>query len=50
MIAVDTNVLARYLLNDDRQQAKVAVRLLAGFTPCGGMRKAWISVTLCISP
>ena len=30
MIAVDTNVLARYLLNDDFQQAKAATRLLAG--------------------
>jgi predicted nucleic-acid-binding protein len=30
MIAVDTNVLARYLLNDDFIQAKAAARLLAG--------------------
>lgn len=30
MIAVDTNVLARYLLNDDAEQAKAAARLLAG--------------------
>ena len=30
MIAVDTNVLARYLLNDDPEQAKAAARLLAG--------------------
>ena len=30
MIAVDTNVLARYLLNDDFEQAKSAARLLAG--------------------
>ena len=30
MIAVDTNVLARYLLNDDFEQAKAAARLLAG--------------------
>jgi predicted nucleic-acid-binding protein len=30
MIAVDTNVLARYLLNDDFEQAKAAGRLLAG--------------------
>ena len=30
MIAVDTNVLARYLLNDDPEQAKTAARLLAG--------------------
>ena len=30
MIAVDTNVLARYLLNDDLEQAKAAARLLAG--------------------
>ena len=30
MIAVDSNVLARYLLNDDLEQAKAAARLLAG--------------------
>ena len=30
MIAVDSNVLARYLLNDDFEQAKAAARLLAG--------------------
>ena len=30
MIAVDTNVLARYLLNDDVELAKAAARLLAG--------------------
>lgn len=30
MIAVDTNVLARYLLNDDSGQAKAAARLLGG--------------------
>jgi len=30
MIAVDTNVLARYLLNDDIEQAKGAARVLAG--------------------
>ena len=30
MIAVDTNVLARYLLNDDPEQAKAAARLLSG--------------------
>ncbi len=30
MIAVDTNVLARYLLNDDFEQAKAAARLLSG--------------------
>ena len=30
MIAVDTNVLARYLLNDDPDQAKAAARLLGG--------------------
>jgi predicted nucleic-acid-binding protein len=30
MIAVDTNVLARYLLKDDFEQAKAAARLLAG--------------------
>ena len=30
MIAVDTNVLARYLLNDDFDQAKAAARLLSG--------------------
>jgi predicted nucleic-acid-binding protein len=30
MIAVDTNVLARYLLGDDSEQANVAAGLLAG--------------------
>ena len=30
MIAVDTNVLARYLLNDDLEQAQASARLLAG--------------------
>jgi predicted nucleic-acid-binding protein len=30
MIAVDSNVLARYLLNDDPEQTKASVRLLAG--------------------
>ena len=30
MIAVDTNVLARYLLNDDYEQAKAAAKLFAG--------------------
>ena len=30
MIAVDSNVLARYLLNDDLEQAKASARLLAG--------------------
>ncbi|MFM9970056.1 MAG: type II toxin-antitoxin system VapC family toxin [Burkholderiales bacterium] len=30
MISVDTNVLARYLLNDDIEQAKASARLLAG--------------------
>jgi predicted nucleic-acid-binding protein len=29
MIAVDTNILARYLLNDDRAQGKAAAALLA---------------------
>lgn len=30
MIAVDTNVLARYLLKDDVEQAEFSARLLAG--------------------
>ena len=30
MIALDTNVLARYLLTDDRKQAKIATALLEG--------------------
>ena len=30
MIAFDTNVLARYLLTDDRKQAKIATALLEG--------------------
>lgn len=30
MIAVDTNILARYLLTDDRKQAGVATTLLEG--------------------
>ncbi len=30
MIAVDTNVLARYLLNDDAEQAKAAARMIPG--------------------
>lgn len=30
MIAVDTNVLARYLLTDDRKQAEIASALLQG--------------------
>lgn len=29
MIALDTNILARYLLNDDPEQSKLATRLLA---------------------
>ena len=30
MIALDTNVLARYLLTDDRKQAEIATALLEG--------------------
>jgi predicted nucleic-acid-binding protein len=30
MIAVDTNILARYLLTDDRKQAELATTLLEG--------------------
>ncbi|MES2561808.1 MAG: type II toxin-antitoxin system VapC family toxin [Pseudomonadota bacterium] len=30
MISLDTNVLARYLLNDDAEQGKIAVALLSG--------------------
>lgn len=30
MIAVDTNILVRYLVDDDRRQADIAVRLLNG--------------------
>ena len=33
MIAVDTNILIRYLLDDDKHQAKAARNLLAGLTP-----------------
>ena len=32
MIALDTNVLVRYLVNDDARQAAVARALLAGLT------------------
>jgi len=30
MIAVDTNILARYLLNDDRKQAQIAAAIVEG--------------------
>ncbi len=30
MIAIDTNVLLRYLLHDDEQQASIAQRLITG--------------------
>ena len=33
MIALDTNILVRYLVNDDARQAKAARGLLAKFTP-----------------
>ena len=33
MIAVDTNVLVRYLVRDDEQQAEAARALLQGLTP-----------------
>lgn len=33
MIALDTNVLVRYLLNDDEHQAKAARNFLSGLTP-----------------
>lgn len=32
MIAIDTNVLLRYLLDDDKAQSKLAVALIAGST------------------
>ncbi len=38
MIAVDTNVLARYLLNDDPEQAKAAARVIPGEA-----RRTWLS-------
>ena len=34
MIALDTNVLARYLLNDPPAQADIAEKLLRGSEPC----------------
>lgn len=34
MIALDTNILARYLLNDSPAQADIAEKLLHGATPC----------------
>jgi len=34
MIALDTNLLARYLLNDDKPQARAAARLLSGKEGC----------------
>jgi predicted nucleic-acid-binding protein len=34
MIALDTNILARYLLNDDRAQADLAERVLFGKELC----------------
>lgn len=33
MIAVDTNVLARYLLNDDAEQANASARVIPGEAP-----------------
>jgi len=47
MIAPDTNVLARYLLTDDRKQAKIATALLEGreqFTarPTVILELAWV--------
>ena len=30
MIAVDTNILARYLLNDERKQAQIAAAIVEG--------------------
>jgi predicted nucleic-acid-binding protein len=44
MIAVDTNVLARYLLNDDFAQAKVAARLLAGREFIDVPLSAWLEL------
>ncbi len=34
MIALDTNILARFLLNDSEAQAEMAEALLHGNTPC----------------
>jgi len=34
MIALDTNILARYLLNDSPAQADIAEKLLRGSEPC----------------
>jgi predicted nucleic-acid-binding protein len=33
MIAIDTNILLRYLLNDDKTQSKKAANLITGSTP-----------------
>ena len=33
MIAVDTNVIVRYVMNDDETQSAVAKRLMSEFTP-----------------
>ena len=34
MIALDTNILVRYLLNDDEAQAEIAEALLASGKTC----------------
>lgn len=44
MIAVDTNVLARYLLNDDVEQAKAAVRLLSAREPVDVPLSVWLEL------
>lgn len=48
MMVLDTNILARYLLNDDMVQAKAAARLLAShrhFTvpPTVLLELAWVA-------
>jgi predicted nucleic-acid-binding protein len=44
MIAVDTNVLARYLLNDDVEQANAAARLLAGRELIDVLLSVWLEL------
>ena len=44
MIAVDTNVLARYLLGDEPEQAKAAARLLAGREPIDVALSVWLEL------
>jgi predicted nucleic-acid-binding protein len=51
MIALDTNILARYLLKDDIKQfdrARILIEVCS--MPCTGTRRAWISLMLCTLP